>query len=178
VAAWAPPDFAGKLSLRDEKGKGLAKAAATPMDRSAVMRAVKGRDTTPEMVVRKMLREFAPGYRLHRRDLPGAPDIAYIGRKKAIFVHGCFWHGHDCKRGARMPKTNADYWTQKIARNRARDETHLIQYEARGWEILTVWECETRDKTTLTTRLRAFLSMPLKSCSGGAADQQDAHQQR
>ncbi|MDR3450610.1 MAG: very short patch repair endonuclease, partial [Alphaproteobacteria bacterium] len=80
------------------------------MDRSAVMRAVKARDTAPELLVRKLLRGFAPYYRLHRRDLPGVPDVAYIGAKKAIFVHGCFWHGHDCKRGAREPKTNADYW--------------------------------------------------------------------
>jgi len=128
------------------------------MDRSSIMRAVKARDTTPELLVRKLLRAFAPHYRLHRRDLPGVPDIAYIGAKKAIFVHGCFWHGHDCKRGAREPKTNADYWRGKIARNRARDEKHLAQYAALGWNVLTVWECETRDAASLTERLRAFLS--------------------
>jgi len=103
------------------------------MDRSAVMRAVKSRDTQPELIVRKTLRAFAPGYRLCRRDLPGAPDIAYVGRKKAIFVHGCFWHGHDCKRGARAPKANAGYWRDKIAKNRARDEKHLASYRALGW---------------------------------------------
>ena len=88
------------------------------------MRAVKGRDTAPEIAVRTMLRRFAPGYRLHRKDVPGNPDIAYIGRKRAIFVHGCFWHGHDCPRGARSPKANADYWRAKIARNVARDAAH------------------------------------------------------
>ncbi len=127
------------------------------MDRSDVMRAVKGRDTTPELLVRRLLRPFAPGYRLYRRDLPGAPDLAFLGRKKAIFVHGCFWHGHDCKRGARMPKANNAYWRQKIAKNRARDEKHVAEYQAMGWKVLTVWECETRDETALAERLRTFV---------------------
>ncbi len=128
------------------------------MNRSDVMRAVKGRDTAPELLVRKMLRAIAPGYRLCRRDLPGAPDIAYIGRKKAIFVHGCFWHGHECKRGARAPKANADYWREKIAKNRARDQKHLAEYAARGWDVLTVWECETRDREALERRLLEFFT--------------------
>jgi DNA mismatch endonuclease, patch repair protein len=127
------------------------------MDRSSVMRAVKGRDTAPELAVRGLLRAFAPGYRLCRRDLPGAPDVAYIGRKKAIFVHGCFWHGHDCKRGARAPKANADYWRDKIARNKARDATHRAAYAAMGWEALTIWECETRDRAALAEKLKRFL---------------------
>jgi DNA mismatch endonuclease (patch repair protein) len=130
------------------------------MDRSAVMRAVKGRDTAPELLARRLLRDFAPGYRLCRRDLPGAPDIAYIGKKKAIFIHGCFWHGHDCKRGARPPKTNAAYWREKIARNRARDEKHREAFKAMGWNMLTVWECETRDEAALSARLRNFLQAP------------------
>ncbi len=122
------------------------------------MRAVKGRDTTPELAVRKILHSIAPFYRLHRRDLPGAPDIAYIGRKKVIFVHGCFWHGHDCKRGARMPKANADYWAKKIAGNRARDEEHRAAYAEMGWRVLTVWECEMRDEAALRRRFEDFLS--------------------
>jgi DNA mismatch endonuclease (patch repair protein) len=130
------------------------------MERSDVMRAVKGRDTAPELLVRKVLRGIAPGYRLHRRDLPGAPDIAYIGWKKAIFVHGCFWHGHDCKRGARAPKTNADYWSEKIAKNHARDQKHRAAFHARDWDVLTVWECETRDEAALSARLRRFLQAP------------------
>jgi DNA mismatch endonuclease (patch repair protein) len=127
------------------------------MERSAVMRAVKGRDTTPELCARRILRTIAPGYRLCRRDLPGAPDIAYIGKKKAIFIHGCFWHGHACKRGARAPKTNAAYWREKIAKNRARDEKHRAAYAAMGWDVLTVWECEMRDESALDARLRAFV---------------------
>jgi DNA mismatch endonuclease, patch repair protein len=130
------------------------------MDRSEVMRSVKGRDTTPELVVRRILRAIAPGYRLHRRDLPGAPDIAFIGRKKVIFVHGCFWHGHDCKRGARIPKANAEYWRAKIARNRARDEKHRAAYAEMGFDVLTIWECETRDEAALAERLRDFVGGP------------------
>jgi len=127
------------------------------VERSDIMRAVKGRDTTPERLVRSLLRAIAPGYRLCRRDLPGAPDIAYIGRKKAIFVHGCFWHGHDCRRGARVPKTNVDYWRQKIARNRQRDETTRAQYAVMNWSVLTIWECEMRDQRALAERLETFL---------------------
>jgi DNA mismatch endonuclease (patch repair protein) len=130
----------------------------TPEQRAAVMRAVKSRDTSPERAVRALLRSFAPGYRLHRKDVPGNPDIAYLGRKQAIFVHGCFWHGHDCARGARAPKANADYWREKIARNRARDAAHLARLDAQGWRALTVWECELKEKDTLEAKLRNFLS--------------------
>ena len=119
------------------------------------MRAVKSRDTTPELAVRAMLRAIAPGYRLNRADLPGKPDIAYGGRKLAIFVHGCFWHGHDCSRGARLPKANADYWRAKIARNRARDQRTLAAYEAMGWRALVVYECELKEKAALAARLAA-----------------------
>src|SRR5579871_574341 len=100
-----------------------AKPAQAPRiyDRSAVMRAVKSHDTGPEREVRAILHGLAPGYRLQRADLPGKPDIVYAGRKLVIFVHGCFWHGHDCPRGARMPKANAEYWRAKIGRNRVRD---------------------------------------------------------
>ena len=106
---------------RLEGGRSIAGEERVTYDRSAVMRAVKSRDTSPELAVRALLRPIAPGYRLHRGDLPGKPDIVYASRKLAIFVHGCFWHGHDCARGARAPKTNAAYWRAKIARNRARD---------------------------------------------------------
>jgi DNA mismatch endonuclease, patch repair protein len=122
------------------------------------MRAVKSRDTSPELAVRALLRVFAPGYRLHRKDVPGNPDIAYLGRKQAIFVNGCFWHGHDCARGARMPKANADYWRAKIDRNRARDEKHRARLSEMGWRALTVWECELKDAAALERRLRDFLS--------------------
>ncbi|MFV0475740.1 MAG: very short patch repair endonuclease [Pikeienuella sp.] len=129
------------------------------MDRSEVMRRVKARDTRPELRLRRLLREIGrPGYRLQRRDLPGRPDVAYIGRKRAIFVHGCFWHGHDCRRGAREPKTNAEYWRAKIARNRARDEIAGAALAGAGWRVLVIWECEMKDEAALKARLAAFLA--------------------
>ncbi len=129
-------------------------------DRSAVMRAVKSRGTAPERAVCALLRPIAPGYRLNRADLPGKPDVVYAGRKLAIFVHGCFWHGHDCARGARMPKTNAAYWQAKIARNRARDVRTLAAYAAMGWRALVVHECELKDKAALGARLAGALRVP------------------
>lgn len=129
----------------------------TRENRSAIMRAVKSRDTSPELAVRALLRRFAPGYRLHRADVPGKPDIAYVGRKRAILVHGCFWHGHDCARGARPPKANADYWRAKIARNVARDARNLDALATLGWRALTVWECELKDGVALEQKLRDFL---------------------
>ncbi len=126
--------------------------------RSAIMRAVKSHDTGPERVVRKLVHPLAPGYRLHRRDIPGRPDIAWIGAKRAIFVHGCFWHGHDCARGARVPKTNRAYWLAKIARNAARDAAHRKALRKLGWRVLTVWECDLRRPAALRRRLGRFLS--------------------
>lgn len=122
------------------------------------MARVKSRDTAPELLVRRMLTDLGYRYRLHRSDLPGKPDIAFIGRRKAIFVHGCFWHGHDCKRGARVPKTNREYWTAKIARNRARDADSAARLMAMGWVVLALYECEMRDGDTLRERLSAFLA--------------------
>jgi DNA mismatch endonuclease, patch repair protein len=133
-------------------------APAKTYDRSAVMRAVKSRDTSPELAVRALLRPIAPGYRLHRCDLPGKPDVVYASRKLAIFVHGCFWHGHDCARGARAPKTNAAYWCAKIALNRARDEKTLAAYAAMGWSTLVAFECELKDKAALGARLAETLA--------------------
>ena len=126
-------------------------------DRSGVMRAVGSRDTGPERAVRALLRPIATGYRLQGADLPGKPDIVYAGRKLAIFVHGCFWHGHDCARGARMPKTNAAYWETKIARNRARDAKTLAAYSAIGWRALVVYECDLKDKAALARRFAEAL---------------------
>jgi DNA mismatch endonuclease (patch repair protein) len=116
----------------------------TPEKRSAVMRRVKGRDTAPELKVRRMLRAAGIGYRLGGCGLPGRPDMVMKGRKLAIFVHGCFWHGHDCPRGARKPQANADYWRNKIDRNRARDTRVAVELSAAGWRVLTVWECALR----------------------------------
>jgi DNA mismatch endonuclease (patch repair protein) len=128
-----------------------------PEKRSAVMRRVKGKDTAPELAVRRLVWRLGGRYRLHRADLPGKPDLALPGRKLAIFVHGCFWHGHDCARGARTPKANRDYWLGKIGRNRARDAISQAALQARGWRVETVWECELKDAAALEARLARLL---------------------
>ena len=130
----------------------------SPEKRSVVMRAVPSRDSRAELKVRRLLTALGARYRLHRKDLPGSPDIVFPSRRLAIFVHGCFWHGHDCARGARQPKANRDYWTAKIARNRARDAAVVARLEATGWRPETVWECELKKAQALSERLRGLLS--------------------
>ena len=128
--------------------------------RSAIMRAVKSRGTAPERAVRAAVCALGYGrrYRLNGAHLPGKPDLIFGTLNKAVFVHGCFWHGHDCKRGAREPKDNAAYWRAKIDRNRARDASSLKALRHAGWSALVVWECETRDAAALSRKLAAFLS--------------------
>lgn len=121
------------------------------------MRRVKGRDTGPELRVRRLLWGAGYRYRIQRKDLPGKPDIVLPGRRAAVFVHGCFWHGHDCARGARQPKANADYWKAKIARNVDRDARVQTELADAGWRPVTVWECELRDPAALEARLRETL---------------------
>ncbi len=118
-------------------------APPTPQ-RAAVMRAVKSANTAPELAVRAACRALGAGYRLGGWNLAGKPDLVMPGRRLAVFVHGCFWHGHACARGARPPKTNAAYWTAKIDRNRARDARALQTLALAGWRTLVIWECEIR----------------------------------
>ena len=125
--------------------------------RSAVMARVKSTGTTPERTLRKLLTGLGVRYRLHRKDLPGTPDIVMPGRRLAIFVNGCFWHGHDCARGSRVPKANRDYWLAKVERNRARDLRNLQALDQAGWRVEIVWECEIRDTRALTDRLSALV---------------------
>ncbi len=122
------------------------------------MRRVKGAGTSPELAVRRLIWRLGGRYRLNRRDLPGKPDIVLPGRRLAIFVHGCFWHGHGCARGARVPKANRDYWVAKVARNRARDEVVCAALTASGWRVETVWECELRDRAALEPRAQGWLA--------------------
>ena len=153
-------------------GKGVAGALPPgPVSerRSATMRAVKSRDTKPEMRVRRLLHRAGYRYRLHAADLPGAPDIVFRGRRKAVFVHGCFWHGHDCKRGARMPATNVEYWRRKIGRNVERHARNLEALAADGWMVLTLWECELKDENSLLGRLEGFLGAPQAAAPRGQA---------
>ncbi|HWE99528.1 MAG TPA: DNA mismatch endonuclease Vsr [Caulobacteraceae bacterium] len=125
--------------------------------RSAVMRAVKGAGTGPERVVRQIVWSLGGRYRLNRADLPGRPDIVLPGRRLAIFVHGCFWHGHDCRRGARVPQTNRPYWIAKIGRNRVRDAAACEALVAAGWRAETIWECELRNGPAVRGRIAAML---------------------
>ena len=126
--------------------------------RSRVMARVKGKDTGPEMMVREALTRLGARYRLHRKDLPGSPDIVLPGRRLAIFVHGCFWHGHDCPRGSRTPKANREYWTAKVGRNIARDAASREALQAAGWRVETIWECDLKETASLEARLAALLA--------------------
>lgn len=135
----------------------MTKSKRPPLTRSQTMARVRGRDTTPELIVRRLLTQLQYRYRLHRTDIPGKPDIAFIGQRKAIYVNGCFWHGHECSRGARAPKANADYWATKIDRNRQRDRTTATQLGQAGWSSLTIWECELRDRNAVRELLSRWL---------------------
>jgi len=126
-------------------------------ERSRIMRAIKSKDTKPEMVVRRLLFSKGFRYRLHDKTLPGKPDIIFKSKNKIIFVHGCFWHGHDCKRGSRIPKKNREYWTQKIRKNVIRDSKHLSDLKALGWDILILWECELKELEAIELKLKEFL---------------------
>jgi len=128
----------------------------TPVERSAVMRRVRGKDTQPEMAVRSMVHRLGFRYALHRRDLPGNPDLVFPARDRVIFVHGCFWHGHSCRAGRNRPSSNTAYWTAKLDRNRARDAAHRRNLRKLGWRILIVWECELKNPERLRARIARF----------------------
>jgi len=121
------------------------------------MARIRGKDTGPEMTVRRMLHALGYRYRLHAKELPGRPDVVFRPRRKAIFVHGCYWHGHGCSRGGTGAKSNTEYWRPKIAKNRARDALHLETLTSNGWNVLVIWECETTDHEATMSRLHAFL---------------------
>jgi len=125
--------------------------------RSQIMRAVKGKNTAPELLVRKIIFSLGYRYRLHASHLPGTPDIYFTKKQKAIFIHGCFWHGHTCKRGNRIPSTNKDYWITKIENNIKRDERAITLLSEKGWSVLVVWECGLKDLTHLSNSLRTFM---------------------
>ncbi len=131
--------------------------------RSRTMRAVRSKDTKPELIVRRLIHSLGFRFRLHRRDLPGSPDLVFSGRRKVIFVHGCFWHGHDCVRGNRKPVANADYWHAKIRGNVERDIRNETALRENRWDVLTIWECETKlkDREAITRRVMSFLSEEL-----------------
>jgi DNA mismatch endonuclease, patch repair protein len=123
------------------------------------MRAVRGQDTVPEMRVRLAAHSMGYRYALHRKDLPGKPDLVFVSRRRIVFVHGCFWHLHKCRHGSISPMNNADYWCRKRERNKQRDKEHVRSLRASGWKVLVVWECWTRDIASLRRRLTDFLDL-------------------
>ncbi len=128
-------------------------------DRSRIMAAVRSTDTTPELVVRKLAHSLGYRFRLHRKDLPGCPDLVFPSRRKVIFVHGCFWHQHTCKRGARIPSSGREYWGRKLARNSTRGRRVRRQLSMLGWSVMVVWECKTvaKRRERLARRIQRFL---------------------
>ena len=130
--------------------------SVTRQRRSEIMGRVKGKDTTPELAIRSMVHRMGYRFRLHRRDLPGCPDLVFPSRRKVIFVHGCFWHRHPGCPMARIPKTRVEYWTSKLEANAVRDARHLEALKAKRWRALVIWECET-GKIDVARRIRTFL---------------------
>ena len=125
--------------------------------RSLVMSRVRSKDTNPEMTVRRLVHGAGYRYRLHVRILPGTPDLVFAGRRKVIFVHGCFWHRHKRCALARLPKSHLGFWLPKLEENRRRDMRNLARLRKMGWSVLTVWECELKNAKVLETRIRRFL---------------------
>jgi len=130
----------------------------TVEQRSALMAKVRSKDTGPEMVVRKLVHAMGYRYRLHRKDLPGAPDLVFASLGKVIFVHGCFWHLHQGCSLARMPKSRLDFWKPKLEANRERDKKNLRQLKKLGWTSITIWECQLGDDKKLRDRIERFLN--------------------
>ena len=132
----------------------------TPERRSANMRAIRSKHTKPELAVRSTAFRAGYRFRLHERALPGSPDLVFSARRKVIFVHGCFWHGHDGCDKAYRPKSRVAFWSEKFQKNRQRDERTMAAIQALGWEPLVVWECEAVDGEVLRRRLVDFLGPP------------------
>lgn len=130
----------------------------TPVQRSERMSRVRGRDTQPELLVRKALHARGYRYRLYDKRLPGTPDLVFPRWRKVLFVHGCFWHAHENCALARMPKSRLEFWRPKLEGNRARDDRKLAELRALGWDAMVVWECELRDLDGLVARVEAFLN--------------------
>ncbi|KVD51745.1 very short patch repair endonuclease [Burkholderia ubonensis] len=129
----------------------------SPEKRSWLMSRVGSKNTKPERTVRQLLHRLGYRFRLHCKDLPGTPDVVFPKRRKALFVHGCFWHGHDQCRYARLPSTKVTYWSDKIAKNRLRDARNVEMLASEGWQVLVIWQCELKNVDLLVARLVGFL---------------------
>ena len=131
----------------------------TQVERLRIMAAIKSRDTKPELLVRRLIHRLGYRYRLHDRSLPGTPDIVLPRLQKIVNVHGCFWHMHSCQRHRKAPATHPDYWIAKRTGNAARDRKNLAELRRRGWDVLTIWECRTKNAAELSKLLVKFLAM-------------------
>jgi DNA mismatch endonuclease, patch repair protein len=130
----------------------------TPQQRKHAMKQVKGRNTAPELKVQQILKEMGyDNFQLHPENMVGKPDIIWADHHLALFIHGCFWHGHSCPRGARIPKTHRDYWQAKIERNFNRDQSNQALLTQTGWRILVIWECELKNTDVIKEKIRKFL---------------------
>ena len=141
----------------------------TTHQRSENMRRIKGRNSAPELAVRRVAHNLGYRFRLHQAGLPGRPDIVFSARRKVIFVHGCFWHRHDNCKYAYTPKSRTEFWLSKFKANVARDAKALAELVDSGWGVLVIWECETGDANVLASRLISFLGevCAAKSCQAG-----------
>jgi DNA mismatch endonuclease Vsr len=130
-----------------------------PDVRRRTMAAIRGKDTKPELAIRSLLHRLGYRFRLHKRELPGRPDLVFPSRRKALFIHGCFWHSHRCPL-ANVPKTRTDYWGPKLQANKKRDRRKQRQLRELGWETVTIWECQLSQLHLVEAKLRAFLGPP------------------
>ena len=130
-----------------------------PEIRSKIMSSIQGRNTRPELLIRSTLHRLGFRFRIHRKDLPGNPDIVFPARRKAVFVDGCFWHGHECRYG-HLPTSNVRYWKKKIHNNRLRDERVRNLLRLGGWRVLAIWECEIQNRASLIKKLNRLLTRP------------------
>jgi DNA mismatch endonuclease, patch repair protein len=129
----------------------------TRAQRTATMARVRSRDTKPELVVRRLIHSLGYRYRLYRSNLPGRPDLVFPKQRKAIFVHGCFWHGHWCRAGKNRPRSNVSYWSPKLLRNQLRDVVNRKALQKLGWKVLVLWECQIGNSARLRSRIEKFL---------------------
>ncbi len=129
-----------------------------PKERSELMRQIRSKDTGPELEVRRLVHKMGYWYRLYQKGLPGRPDMVFPSRKKVIFIHGCFWHGHLCKAGLNKPRSNKEYWEPKLKRNIIRDQENRSKLKEKGWDVLEIWECQVKDRDHLSILVQNFLN--------------------
>lgn len=152
-----------RLSLRPEPARQTGSKPEVSMDivdqatRSRMMSRIRGKDTKPELLVRRIAHALGYRFRLHRRDLPGSPDLVFPGRRKVVFVHGCYWHRHEGCRYAYQPKSNVEFWAAKFEANVRRDGHAMAELRRQGWDPMVVWECECGDSGAVAARLLAHL---------------------